>query len=321
MTGIFTAVIVLSIMTEVLCDTAEINSTIGDTKYKEYEIPLDILKNIFTKITPGLDYLGELPMYAATSCQQIAGLKPNSTSGLYWIQDGCCPLRVYCNMNTVECGGGVWTRIANINMTIPSTMCPSGLERVTSPKHSCRRGVDRGSSSTTFSNFGLPYTKVCGYVIGYQFATPDAFGPFRQHHTVDNCYADGVLFSYNHPREHIWTFAAMPDRYTENGLHGCPCKSNTTTYDGTVPAFVADDYFCETGLHNEQYSFTYHTQNPLWDGKGFGTFPDGCEGTRNPWFRKEFLYTINSEVELRVCLDESRSNEDILIEQIYIYIH
>ena len=60
-----------------------------------------------------------------------------------------------------ECGGGVWTRIANLNTNTPTSNCPSGLGLVTSPKRSCRKTVDRGTSSTSFSAFGLPDNKVC----------------------------------------------------------------------------------------------------------------------------------------------------------------
>ena len=317
MAGLLAVLAVLGIILEVPCDATAINAT-----YEQEEIYLDFFMNVFARTTPGLDYLGRLPTHAATSCQQIANLKPNSTSGLYWIQVSSSPSRVYCDMNMTECGGGVWTRIAHINMTVPSTMCPSGLERVTSPKRSCRKTVDTGSSSSTFSTFGLPYNNVCGYVMGYQFGTPDAFNPYQNEHTVDSCYADGVLLSYNHPREHIWTFAAGVDGYhNKNRKYGCPCRSITHPhYDGTVPRFVNEDYFCETAVHNDHATLVHYIQNPLWDGKGCGTFPNGCEGTRDPWFQKTFPYTINSDVEVRVCLDQGRVDEDILIEQIHIYV-
>ena len=60
-------------------------------------------------------------------------------------------------MKIKECGTGTWTRIANINMTIPSSKCPRGLEIVTSPKRTCRKIVDTGSSSAYFRTFGIPY--------------------------------------------------------------------------------------------------------------------------------------------------------------------
>ena len=139
------------------------------------------LKDIKEKMAPGLDYLGELPLYAATSCQQIDNLRPEAESGLYWIQVGSHPYRVYCDMNNTDCGGGVWTRVANVDMTTPSHKCPSGLETVTSPKRSCRKTVEVGSSSTWFSTYEQPYSKVCGKVIGYQRSTTDAFQPYYNH--------------------------------------------------------------------------------------------------------------------------------------------
>ena len=274
------------------------------------------------KMTPGLDYLGELPLYAATSCQQIDKLRPDAESGLYWIQVGSRPYRVYCDMNNTDCGGGVWTRVANVDMTTPSHKCPSGLETITSPKRSCRKTVQAGSSSTWFSTYEQHYSKICGKVIGYQKSTPDAFYPYHAHrnYAADNCYADGVLLSYNSPKQHIWTFAAMPDGFSKNLAHGCRCGSNI--FQGTIPLFVGQDYFCETGVTSGSYVIygQYHTENALWDGKGCGTFPNGCDGTRSPWFKKEFSYSINSNIELRICMNQNRADEDVLVEQIHIYI-
>ncbi len=273
-------------------------------------------------MAPGLDYLGELPLYAATSCQQIDNLRPEAESGLYWIQVGSHPYRVYCDMNNTDCGGGVWTRVANVDMTTPSHKCPSGLETVTSPKRSCRKTVEVGSSSTFFSTYEQPYSKVCGKVIGYQRSTTDAFQPYynHRHYTADNCYADGVLLSYNSPKQHIWTFAAMPDEFHKNTLYGCRCEP--LSFQGAIPEFVGEDYFCETGVNSgSRYtSGQYYMENALWDGQGFGKFPDGCMGTRSPWFKKEYTYSINSNIELRICMDSDRHNEDVLVEQIHLYI-
>ena len=109
----------------------------------------------------------------------------------------------------------------------------------------------------------------------------------------------------------------MADRYALNAVYGCPCPD---TYRGRVPKFVGKDFFCETGNYGH-WNYNYHTQNPLWDGKGYGTFSN-CDGSgkKNPWFKKTFPYTIYSDVELRVCLDAGRRDEDFLIEQIHIYV-
>ena len=321
----FILVISVIILTTIACPSyiCASNITCCD-QHSKIALSLQTIENTLKKFTPGLDYLGELPTHSATSCQQIAQLRPNLSSGFYWIQVNSSPLRVYCNMKIKECGAGTWTRIANINMTLPSSKCPRGLGMVTSPKRSCRKTVDTGSSSANFSTFGIPYSNICGMVIGYQYGSPDAFSPYHsnRHYTVDNCFVDGVILSYNYPRQHIWTFAAQPDGIPKNSVHSCPCQSNNNRYLGTVPRFVGDDYFCETGVHTGKFIIQqYYTEHPLWDGKGCGTFPNGCEGTRSPWFKKQFPYIIVDDVELRICMDEGRSsNEDVLVEQIYLYI-
>ena len=40
----------------------------------------------------------DLPTLPETSCPQRAKLRPGASSGLYWIQVGSRPLRVFCNM-------------------------------------------------------------------------------------------------------------------------------------------------------------------------------------------------------------------------------
>ena len=279
-----------------------------------------------------MQYLGDLPANPASSCQQVYNLRSDATSGYYWIQDGCCPVKVYCVMNNTECGGGVWTEIANVNMSIPSNVCPNGLEKVFTPK-SCRKNNNSGCSNTTFKTYNLRYNSVCGKIIGYQVSTPDAFYPYhgitdaeviqklQDSVTPDDAYADGVLLSYNTPREHIWTFTAQNNRYSKNYGAGCPCTPDNRIYTGKKPVFVGEDFFCETGNYNAntEVNKTY-TAHKLWDGTGWGTFPEGCEGSRDPWFKKKFSFSIKSDLEMRVCLNQARSDEDFLIEQIYLYV-
>ena len=271
-----------------------------------------------------IEYLGEFPALAATSCQQIHDLSHNAKSGYYWIQSDCCPKRIYCEMNITDCGGGVWTKVANIDMSIPSMSCPDGFEQVSSPSSCRKRSSSAGCPSAYFSTYGQSYKKVCGKIIGYQEGSPDAFHPYSNNRllTLDNGYVDGVSVTYNFPRQHIWTFAAQPDINHKNKIYGCPCTHPYSTYRGKVPKFVGSDFFCETGCEDAtgfRYGRVYTTQK-LWDGSGYGTFPQGCRGTRSPWFLKQFSYEIKSNIEVRSCLDQVRSDEDILIEQIHLYI-
>lgn len=137
---------------------------------------LESLEKVVNKAS--IEHLGDIPAYAASSCDQIAELRPDAMSGRYWIQEDTGPARVYCAMEMVSCGEGVWMQVANVNMTETSSKCPVGLEKVTSPKSLCRKTVDTGCSSAKLSTHRVPFTKVCGRVIGYQFYTVNAFLPY-----------------------------------------------------------------------------------------------------------------------------------------------
>jgi hypothetical protein len=190
---------------------------------------LESLRVIVSESEPGIRRLGDIPAYAAASCQQIASLRPEASSGHYWIQEESGPTRVYCVMEGVSCGEGVWMEVANVNMTETSSRCPAGLEKVTSPKSLCRKTVSAGCSSASFSTHGVPFSKVCGRVIGYQYSTPDAFHPYyaNQGRTIDDLYVDGVSITHSRvPRQHIWTLAAALDEVPEHNEYACPCTNS-----------------------------------------------------------------------------------------------
>ena len=70
---------------------------------------IETITDIVNKASPGLQHLGDIPAYAATSCQQIASLRPQAQSGHYWIQEEEGPVRVYCVFGGEgPCGEGVW---------------------------------------------------------------------------------------------------------------------------------------------------------------------------------------------------------------------
>ena len=134
-------------------------------------------------------------------------------------------------------------QIANINMTETSSKCPVGLEKVTSPKSLCRKTVTLGCSSASFSAYGVPFTKVCGKILGYQYYSPDA----NQGRTLDDLYVDGVSITHSRvPRQHIWTLAAAVD---EVPGHTCPCSNSKShvAFTGLIPEFIGADFYCETG--------------------------------------------------------------------------
>ena len=69
-----------------------------------------------------------------------------------------------------------WRRVAFINMTDTSYNCPTGLNLTSHTKRTCGWShITTGCSSTTFSVGGLPYSRVCGRIRGYQFGATSAF--------------------------------------------------------------------------------------------------------------------------------------------------
>jgi len=109
-----------------------------------------------------------------TSCRMLPKSFP---SGHYQIlsSDGST-MRVYCDMNR-KCGNitGGWMRVANLDMSRASSLCPSGLCLNTASPHTCRRcsihGVVSSVPLVTY-NVGVSYSKVCGRLIAYQVGSP-----------------------------------------------------------------------------------------------------------------------------------------------------
>ena len=259
----------------------------------------------------------------APSCH-YTNLPPGSQSGYYYIQSssaGNGTIRVYCDMTRRCCGSrGGWMRVADLDMTNPTQNCPSGFRLITSLKRSCGR-PGSGCVSTTFPVHGVQYSRVCGRVIAYQDKTPDAFAPYYHNRqvTIDGLYVDGVSLTHGqNPRKHIWTFAAANDE-TRSGRSNCPCTKTDTAYTGAVPPFIGQDYFCDTGSRNG-IEFIFYPDDPLWDGAGCGPTSTCCSFNNPPWFCKQLPQPTTDDIELRLCGNESLSNEDIGMENVELYI-
>lgn len=78
-------------------------------------------------------------------------------------------------------------------------------------------------TSVTFSSNGLPYSAVCGGVVGYQHGQTNGFhvntrsGPLA----IDGYYANGVTLTHcqDGAREHIWTFVSALEEHAPNLLY------------------------------------------------------------------------------------------------------
>ena len=86
------------------------------------------------------------------------------------------------------------------------------------------------------------------------------------------------------------------------------------------PAFVANDYYCESGNVGTWDTSLYYLSDPLWDGSGCGTSNGSCAQIGMPWFYRKLQVTMMDNFEIRICKDSSRSDEDIAIEELELFV-
>ena len=262
-----------------------------------------------------------------TSCQEIKERMPASPSGVYLLDLDGETRYVYCHLEEL-CGSDEgWTRAAYLDMSDLSEECPTGFKLYESNgvKACGRPDSSVGScQSVQFPSNGISYSQVCGRVVGYQHGSPDAVDNTIgvNHDNINSYYVDGVSLTHGFPRQHIWTFMAG---IQENSLHSdgrymCPCAIGSTQLPN-VQSFIGNDYFCESGSPGHWQANTPYFSDPLWDGKQCGSLEqECCQASGLPWFHKVLSSTTNDYIELRVCGDESTSNENVPVEKVEIYV-
>ncbi len=258
---------------------------------------------LFKKLMNELHQLGSNSSHPATSCAEILRQNENSSSGYYWVKNATDHHHnVYCDM-TRSCGGvtGGWMRVAYLDMTNNNHQCPSALrQRIDSGLRTCAP-YDSDSVTGTCSSVSYPfngiihYSKVCGKIRAYFENTLDGFN----YRSIDDNYVDGVSLTHGRtPRHHIWTFA---------GKYECPCNH--------IPPFVGSDYFCD----GRPIWSPIDPSNPIWDGENCGS-NTCCTLNNPPWFYRQLPQPTTDDIEMRVCRNQARADEDIAIEVVEIYV-
>ena len=285
---------------------------------------LDNITNIICNNTKTSPSLGDDEHTPAKSCQEILEVRPYLKSGDYWLKSANgSSITVHCKMEDINGRKGMMS-LVEINMSKPNSECPGELRLRTHPTRMCgRASKTAGCSNAMFSTQDIPYKTVCGRISAMQFGAPNAFKAFVQNKqlTIDDIYVDGVVLSRVSAagnRSHVWTFAAALDEQHPNMIHVCPCTHNKTTTPSTIPAFVGEDYFCETGTVDRFRYGHFYVDDPLWDGDGCGPTSTCC--SRGNYFCKTFDDAVNDKIELRLCGDELRSNEDSPVTLLELYI-
>jgi len=255
------------------------------------------------------------------SCSDIYYRNPSThhQSGNYVIKKGVSLSIVYCDMK-LRCGGvgHGWMRVAFTDTT-DGDSCPSGWRRITSPVAVCRPVSDSaGCYSAHFNTHHIPYSRVCGMVVGYQKGSTDGFA---SHHysskSINGPYLDGVSITYGLPRKHLWSFGAGVTDNKESASN-CPCAK----YSGSLPpSFARDHFYCESGYPVGSFSSTpYYTSDPLWDGRGCSSENSCCSQPNQPWFYRQLPLSSSDNIEVRICYDEEFANEGVLVKELQLYV-
>jgi hypothetical protein len=154
---------------------------------------------------------------------------------------------------------------------------------------------------------------VCGRIIGYQVASPDAFWPDGDQSV------DGVTIT--HGTQHIWSYVAgVNERGTSTHSRStCPC-SNTDGRAVEPPLSIGNSYYCESG--NSMSGFTpghLYQDDKLWDGQQCES--TCCTGTNSPpWFSVQLPAPTTDAIEVSICCDQDTDDEDVPVKLIEIFV-
>ena len=118
----------------------------------------------------------------------------------------------------------------------------------------------------------------------------------------------------------VWTFAAaLQEVLTSYRQSLCPCTNIHNTVNIPIPPYVGSDYFCDTASASH-FQNKFYPDDPLWDGQGCGRLNTCCSFNNPPWFMKELPSSTSEDIEMRLCANEARSNEDINFETVELYV-
>ena len=249
--------------------------------------------------------LGMSEANPASSCNEIYQRNPTSrgTIGHYWIKTDEGLFKVKCNMK-LKCGGveGGWMQVVDVDMNRDDN-CLGTWHKITTPKRLCLGSVAAGCSSAYFYMKGVSYEHICGQAKAYQKGNPN----------------DGISITIGSPRKHVWTYAVgLSDDYDYSGSSNCPCA---TVPGPSPPAFVGNDYYCESGDVGTQDQTLYYLTDPLWDGAGCTSGNGCCAQIGMPWFYRKLSVPVADDFEVRICKDELHSNEATAVESLEIFVN
>ena len=252
----------------------------------------------------------------AHDCRYIIDNDPQKTDGHYWIRNSRnnTATRVYCSMTGHNCGGGIWMRIGEINMSRRLSECPPTLQRVDIGNRRycyCRTSP---CSTVSFDSLGKNYSEVCGYVRAYQYGDLEAF---RDMNPSIGWYGEGISVTRGSSKEHIWSYI-IGARYS-SGPRGdaCPCSTGGTS--SSPPSQVGDNYYCDSGNPGPKTGRLYTT--PLWSHSSLcRSNGNCCRNPDQPWFKGTTGTRTTDNVDFNWCASRLVGIEEAATTDVQVYI-
>ena len=163
------------------------------------------------------------------------------------------------------------------------------------------------------SLYSQNYSRVCGRILE-QRGIPDALSSAVTgvQTTLDSPYADGVSLTHGPvgSRQHIWTFSSS---LSESSNYDSLCTNTNYTWPYRVPSFISDKYFCDTGSTEQRDVSAYCSSIPLWNGACCGEYNTCCQFNNLLWFFAPLPQTSMDDLEVRICLDEVATYQDVVV--------
>ena len=255
----------------------------------------------------GLSYL--LVDNYHSSCLTIAQLNLSHVSGNYILRSSAGILMsVFCNLNmtsgnssNVTNNTGVDNSTERIRVAeLDVNNCPQGLrsDYVYYRKTCVVVQYEAGCTEIHYPTNNKNYTHIMGRVQGFQKSSMDCFDdipPFKSrlsNSTIFSNYLDGVSIISN--GQHIWSFAAGR----------CSCDNIV----GNKPDFVGEHF---TADGSNFIAVTGYYSKVLWESQKCGTNETMFERTIEP---------TASNVTVRICRDQDRSDEDFALYILDLYV-
>ena len=226
---------------------------------------------------------GRSILFPAPSCQAISMFHSAFESGHYWVTTSTGSRLVYCDLTTM-CGNipGGLLRVGMLNEANRPFVCTGDFEEVDS--RCSRSTILPGCSRMVFQVWNMSYSHICGSVESYFARLPDAFNYRSPNNSINDNYVDGISLTYGKApnRTHIWTFIAHSTQQ---------CTISKPSYVGNNFSCIEWEHKCNKITRSCTQSFYMQLQKPT-----------------------------TEDIEMRLCRDEVRSDEEIYIGNLEINV-